>query len=174
VQQGLTAIIRRLREVMSALHPTVLQYAGLEAALHAVADQQAGLGGFEADVAVEAAATGVRDELLLSVARELLGNAARHARASRVEVSVRAEEDELVLTVADDGAGMAPGRVEQALARGAIGLAISRERVEAVGGELSVTSAPAPGTRVRARVPRGRAPDRKAGISSLEVRQDRE
>ena len=46
-QERLGAIIRRLREVMSALHPTVLQYGGLEAALHAVADEQAGAGGFE-------------------------------------------------------------------------------------------------------------------------------
>ena len=174
VQERLSAIVRQLREVMSALHPTVLQYAGLEAAVQAVADQQAGQAGFEVEVAVESEAAGVRDELLLSVARELIGNAARHAHAARVGVEVRREGDDLVLVVADDGTGMAPGAVEQALARGAIGLAACRERVEAVGGELAIASEAAAGTRVRARIPTGTVPERKIGISSLGVRPDRE
>ena len=174
VRERLTAIIRQLRDVMSALHPTVLQYAGLEAALQAVADQQSGLAGFEAEVAVDGEATRVRDELLLSVARELIGNAARHAQATRVGVEVRREGGDVVLVVADDGTGMAPGALEQAVARGAIGLAACRERVEAVGGKLVIASEPAAGTRVRARIPTGPVPERKTGISSLGVRPERE
>ena len=67
---------------------------------------------------VEPDAAGVHDELLLSLARELLANAARHAEASRVDVAVRREPGEVVLSVADDGAGFAPGRLEAALADG--------------------------------------------------------
>jgi len=142
---------------MSALHPTVLQYGGLEAALHAVADQQGHAGGFGTHVAVEPDAAGERDGLLLSVARELLTNAARHATAAHVEIEVATEEGHVVLEVVDDGAGMAPERPAQALAEGRIGLASCRERLEAVGGSLAVESVPGAGTRVRASAPRATA-----------------
>jgi signal transduction histidine kinase len=169
-QDGLGAVVRSLREVMSALHPTVLQYGGLEAALGAVADQQANAGGFAPELRVDPAATGVRDELLLSVARELLSNAARHASASRVEIALRRERDAIVLEVADDGAGLTPERLAEARDEGRIGLASARERMEAVGGSLVVTGGPGSGTRVRAQAPAGSAPG--AEISSLHKRPD--
>ena len=154
-QERVTGIVARLRDVMSALHPTMLQYGGLEAALLAVVEQERGTGEFEAHVVVDPAAAGERDELLLSLARELLANAARHASASRVDVGVHRQDGEIVLRVSDDGSGYAPGRLAQALAAGAIGIASCRERVEAVGGRLEVHSAPAAGTHATARIPAG-------------------
>ena len=174
-QERLTSIVVRLRDVMSALHPTMLQYGGLEAALLAVVEQERGSGEFEAHVTVDPAAAGLRDELLLSLARELLANSARHARADRVDVGVHLEPDAILLRVSDDGAGFAPGRVEQALAGGAIGIASCRERVEAVGGSLTVRSAPGAGTLAMAKIPLGATheePDR-VGIYPLDERSDR-
>jgi PAS domain-containing protein/two-component sensor histidine kinase len=153
VQARLMAIVRGLREVMSSMHPTVLQYGGLEAALRAVADQHGRSGGFEPRVSVDPAAVGARDELLLSVARELLENAARHASANAVAVEVRRDGDEIVIDVVDDGAGFGPERPERALAEGGIGLAACRERVEALGGTFAVRATPGAGTRVRATAP---------------------
>jgi signal transduction histidine kinase/PAS domain-containing protein len=169
-QERLTGIVVRLREVMSALHPTMLQYGGLEAALLAVVEQERGGGAFEAHVAVAPDAAGARDELLLSLGRELIANAARHAAARRIEVSVRREGDDLVLDVADDGGGFAPGRLEASLASGGIGVASCRERVEALGGAFSVRSAPGAGTRAVARIPvgaRATTPE-EVGISRLD------
>jgi PAS domain S-box-containing protein len=154
VHERLVSVVGQLREVMSALHPTVLQYGGLEAALQAVADQQAHAGGFEPHLSVEPAATGLRDELVLSVARELLTNAAKHARARNVRVAVRRDGGDAVeLEVADDGIGLTPGRAGEALHDGHIGLASCRERVEAVGGTMTVAGGSAAGTRISARVP---------------------
>jgi two-component system NarL family sensor kinase len=174
-QERLTGIVVRLRDVMSALHPTMLQYGGLEAALLAVVEQERGAGEFEAHVVVDPAAAGARDELLLSLARELLANASRHAAASRVDVGVHLQGEEIVLRVADDGAGYARGRIAQALAAGAIGLASCRERVEAVGGRLEVHSAPGAGTHATARIPRRRLTldGHEAGISRRDDGQDR-
>ena len=146
-------VVARLRAVMVALHPTVLAYGGLDAALHAVAAQQSVAGGFEVEVDVDPAAIGQRDELLLSVARELLTNAARHARASRVELTLRRAPEGVVLEVADDGAGVPAGREREALAEGHIGLATSAERVAAVGGRLALEPLPGGGTRARAEFP---------------------
>jgi signal transduction histidine kinase len=146
-------VVARLRAVMVALHPTVLAYGGLDAALHAVAAQQSVAGGFEVEVDVDPSAIGQRDELLLSVARELLTNAARHARASRVELRLRSVADGVVLEVTDDGAGVPAGREREALAEGHIGLATSAERVAAVGGRLALEPLPGGGTRARAEFP---------------------
>ena len=154
-QDGLTAILAHLREVMSALHPTILHYGGLEAALRAVAEQEFAGREFASHVEVEPDAAGAHDELILSLCRELLANAARHAKASRVDVAVRCESGDVVLSVEDDGAGFAPGRLEAAFSTGGIGLASCRERVEALGGGLSVRTAPGAGTRVAARIPLG-------------------
>jgi two-component system NarL family sensor kinase len=144
----------------------VLQYGGLESALHAVAEQQGGAGGFETAVTVDPSAAGVHDELLLSLARELLENTAQHASATRADVAIRTEPSGVVLSVADDGAGFPPGRLDAALAGGAIGVASCRERVEAVGGTFTVRSQPGAGTRAEARIPAaGTAdPDRSASI----------
>ena len=173
-QERLIAILAHLREVMSALHPTMLHYGGLEAALLAVAEQEFAGQAFEAQVDVDAEAAGAHDELVLSLARELLANAARHAAASRVDVTVRREPGEIVLSVADDGSGLTPGRVEAALAAGGIGVASCRERVEALGGSLSVRSAPGAGTRAVARIPHipESSGDSAVEISRLDGRPD--
>ena len=144
--------------------------ATLEAAIHAVADQEGRTGGFEPTIAVEPAAAGVHDGLLLSVARELLANAARHAAAEHVDVAVRREDGQLVLEVADDGTGLADDRLAEARAHGRIGLASSIERVEAVGGSLSISPAPGGGTLVRATVPKmpGAKTDRESGIPRVD------
>ena len=152
-QERLTGIVAHLRDVMSAMHPTMLQYGGLEAALLAVVEQERGAGDFTAHVDVAPGAAGLRDELLLSLARELLANSARHAGADRVDVGVALGPDALVLSVADDGVGFVDGRLELALEAGAIGIASCRERVEALGGDLDVRSTPGAGTRVVARIP---------------------
>ena len=173
-QEHLGAVVKRLREVMSALHPTVLQYGGLEAALSAVADEQGGSGGFETQVQVDPQAAGLRDDLLLSVARELLANVARHAAASSARVVLRREDDDLVLDVADDGSGADPQRLERAVAEGRIGLASCRERMEAVGGSLVVEPAAGGGLHVRARAPAGDATGRSARAPAHAGPPDRE
>jgi signal transduction histidine kinase len=146
-------VVARLRAVMVALHPTVLAYGGLDAALHAVAAQQSVAGGFEVEVDIDQTAIGQRDELLLSVARELLTNAARHARATRVQLTLRRVPDGVLLEVADDGAGLPAGREREALAEGHIGLATSVERIAAVGGRLALEPLPGGGTCARAELP---------------------
>jgi two-component system NarL family sensor kinase len=144
--------IAQLRNVLVDLHPGVAG-AGLAPALQVMGDAQARQAAFDVAVTVEADAEGVHDQLLLSVARELLVNVVKHADARHVELSVRRREDAVVLEIHDDGRGFDPARRADALAQGHIGLASSVERVESVGGRLEVDSAPGHGTRVRAELP---------------------
>lgn len=80
------------------------------------------------------------------IAGEALANVARHARAGRVKVEVRAGDDALTLRVADDGTGFVPG------ASPGIGLASMRRRAEALGGTLDLDTGAA-GTVLTARLP---------------------
>jgi len=86
------------------------------------------------------------------VVQEAVTNAARHAAASRIEVSLSATAATLTATVRDDGKGF---DVRAALqpTRQPFGLLGMRERVAAVGGAVDVTSEPGRGTVVEARIP---------------------
>ena len=146
------AAIARLREAMMALHPVTLEQGGFELALGAVARQAARHGDFEIEIDLDPELVAAQDELFLAVARELLTNAARHAAASRVRVTLARAGDAVELAVADDGKGMEPGRRERALAEGHIGLASVAQRVQSEGGEFELESSPT-GTTARARMP---------------------
>ncbi len=144
--------IGRLREAMMALHPVTLEQGGFETALGAVARQAARQGGFNIELDIDPAALDIADALLLAIARELLTNAARHAKAEEVTVTVRKRDDLLELEVTDDGRGMPSGRREEALSEGHIGLASVYERVRSVNGDFGVESSTS-GTRAVARLP---------------------
>jgi two-component system NarL family sensor kinase len=144
--------ISQLRNALVDLHPGVAG-AGLAPALQVMGDAQARQAAFDVDVTVEADAEGVHDQLLLSVARELLVNVVKHADAAHVELSVTRRHDAVVLQIRDDGRGFDLARRADAPAQGHIGLASSVERVESVGGRLEIDSAPGHGTRVRAELP---------------------
>ena len=144
--------IARLREAMMALHPVTLEQGGFRQALGAVARQAERRGAFEVAIAVDESALDHEDELLLAVARELLTNAARHAGADQVHVVLRREDEVLELEVSDNGRGIEPGRREEALVEGHIGLASVTERLHQCGGTFELQSSAA-GTRALARVP---------------------
>ena len=150
---GLDRTVEQLRTAISELHPYVLEHAGLPAALEAVATEQGRRGRFHARVRVGPDASGPHDQLVLSLARELLVNAAKHAGASEVTVAVARTGSELVLEVGDDGRGIDLSRLASAPAEGHIGLASCAQRVQALGGRFDVLPATNGGTRVMATIP---------------------
>jgi two-component system NarL family sensor kinase len=146
------ATIGRLREAMMALHPVTLERGGFEQAVGAVARQAGRQGSFEVALELDPEALDYGDELLLSVARELLTNAARHSKAGAVAVALCLRDETLELEVVDDGGGIEPGRLDEALAEGHIGLASVNERVKAAGGDFELATSPS-GTRALVRLP---------------------
>jgi PAS domain S-box-containing protein len=154
-REGVERAVKLLREAVHALHPVVLQHGGLEAAMQAAAGQAARQGGFFAEVVVDPAATGLRDELVMSLARELLNNCAKHSQAEHVHVTVGRVDGTVLLEVSDDGRGLDPHAVASAPMHGHIGLASLTQRVEAVGGTLDLSGGDGGGTTVVARLPIG-------------------
>jgi len=81
------------------------------------------------------------------VCQEGLNNIARHANASRVEIRLQVAPGVVELRLRDDGCGFDPEHTPV----GHYGLSMMRERAEAVGADLSVTSRPGHGTEVAIR-----------------------
>ncbi len=90
------------------------------------------------------------EEALYRIAQEALNNALKHARATTLNVVLRVDQGNVVLEVADDGGGF---DVPEANGNGGLGLTSMRERAEALGGVLRITSTQGAGTRVCLCVP---------------------
>ncbi|MER6578564.1 sensor histidine kinase [Nonomuraea sp. NPDC001023] len=91
------------------------------------------------------------ESTLLRVAQEALANVGRHARATRVGITLSYMEDVVALDVRDDGSGFTPG--SGGGSGGGFGLVAMRQRVTRLAGSLAVESAPGQGTGISATVP---------------------
>ena len=143
--------IEQLRVLIAELRPAALDQRGLQPAIEDLAQQVATSEGIETRVHVDLDAIGDRPldaELRTAVYRlvqEALTNVVKHAEAGCVSIAVTGGEDGLEVAVVDDGGGFDPDA-----STGGYGLAGMRERVELVGGTLSIASAVGGGTTVRA------------------------
>jgi len=140
----LTTLIRELR-------PPGLERKTLDTALHEYVTQWSRQNGIAAEIKVDGtpSVTAPGEDTLFRVAQEALANVARHSQARHVSVELAQRGDEIALVIEDDGAGFDPGRVEKG-----IGLDSMRERLEAIGGRLDISSQAPAGRRVMATVRR--------------------
>ena len=100
-----------LRQVTRELHPSVLDEAGLAAAVQSLADSFSERTGVPVECSIDYPQRHVFDATLYGAARELLNNVARHADAHRVELELSDRGDVVTLDVRDDGVGMNPSIV---------------------------------------------------------------
>jgi signal transduction histidine kinase len=85
------------------------------------------------------------------IVQEALNNCEKHARGTRIQVSIRAGPDMLIVEVADDGQGFTWN--DKGMPGGGLGILGMRERAMMVGGKLTIESSPGHGTRVIASIP---------------------
>jgi two-component system NarL family sensor kinase len=150
---ALTATLADLRGAIFELHPHVLDQAGLEPAIRAVAERASRRGGFDIDLYLNHSHRHPHEALLLGAAREFLSNAARHAHATNVTLTLTDENGAIVLTTQDNGVGFDVNTISHFVADAHIGLLSQRERIEAAGGQLDITSSPGTGTTVTVTLP---------------------
>ncbi|MGV0949693.1 MAG: type IV pili methyl-accepting chemotaxis transducer N-terminal domain-containing protein [Azonexus sp.] len=94
---------------------------------------------------------------VMHIVQESLSNIRKHARASRVGVTVRRSRDGLEVEVVDDGGGFDPVNEPKVHSDRHVGLQIMRERAQRIGGECQITSEPGKGALVRLVLPRKQA-----------------
>ena len=162
-QRAITTLDRALRDVRDLafdIRPQILDDLGLVAACRWLVGRQARTVGYRAgfdagrvpgplSVEVEAAC--------FRTLQEALTNVARHAHASRVTVTLAQRDQELVLSVGDDGVGFDARRLRHRRRGPSLGLVGITERVALVGGSVDVASRVGSGTMLIARFPIGPA-----------------
>ena len=144
IAAGLAGAMAELQEFSRGIHPAILTERGLGPALRTLARRSAVP--VDLDVTTSARCPEPVEVAAYYVASEALANAMKHARASRIEVSLAARAGSLLLSVRDDGVGGADP------ARGS-GLAGLADRVEALGGSIHVHSAAGAGTHIAVDLP---------------------
>ena len=93
--------------------------------------------------------------------KEALSNAAKHARATTVTVDIRSRDATFVVTVADDGKGF-----DLSESHSGNGLAFMRARLDEIGGNLAIETAPGRGVRITFTLPLRDGPDTCPDIST--------
>lgn len=139
-----------VRNMALLLRPSMLDDLGLVAALKWQAREVTRRSGLKVKMATEDIADDLPDShrtCLYRVVQEALDNCVKHARASQVRVVVHRDRDGLSVTVQDDGAGFEPGREK------GMGLLGMEERIQRLGGVLSIDSKPGHGTVLSIQLP---------------------
>ena len=147
--------IQSVRKIASRLRPEVLDQLGLTAAIGWCA------GDFRKRTGIRCKLSLPSDTLILDherstaafrIFQELLTNVARHANATRIDVAMRVDSGALVLTVEDNGRGIAESAIEDSKSLGLLGM---RERVLPFGGAIEIAGVRDKGTKVRVCIPLG-------------------
>jgi signal transduction histidine kinase len=145
--------IKTVQRIASELRPGILDHLGLAAAVEWLAEEQ-----FKRHAIITTTDISIDEELvgektataLFRITQEALTNVARHANASRVGISLRAEEGAIELEVHDDGIGIGE---EQVSGPESFGLRGMYERVHELAGSISIVGQSGLGTRLIVSIP---------------------
>lgn len=169
--KGLTRNIARTQKLVAhsvnvihqfarELRPAMLDDLGLIPALNTYMKhfrEETGIEVSLCGVATDEPVNGEDRTVLYRVAQEALTNVARHAHASRVDVSIQKRRNRVCMRIQDDGKSFNVAHTLHANGGKRLGLLGMRERLEMVGGSFDVVSAPGHGTTIEAQIPLGPA-----------------
>jgi signal transduction histidine kinase/ligand-binding sensor domain-containing protein len=144
--------LQEMRLLVYELRPQILENEGLIGALEhrlAAVERRAGINARLLSTQEIYLPQNIEEELFY-ISMEALNNALKHAKASEVVVSLKIEKESLILTIEDNGRGFDP---KLAVSQGGMGLSSMTERVEKVGGSLSIQSEDGAGTIISVSVP---------------------
>lgn len=144
-----------VRRIARELRPTILDDLGLTEAVRAYAHEVVARGTTTVTVQThgwQGRLDPTHELVFYRVIQEALSNVAKHAGASKVEVTIARQDDAIVATVEDNGQGFWPDADVLPTGQG-LGLLGMRERLALVGGDLEIDTHPGAGTRIRATAP---------------------
>jgi signal transduction histidine kinase len=145
--------IQTVRRIATELRPGILDSLGLVAAIEWQANDFQKRTGIPCPVTTTVADTLWNQEfstVFFRIFQETLTNVIRHAKATRVEVRLFEENENLVLVIKDNGRGISEDELASTRSNGLVGM---RERAMLIRGDLTLTGAPGQGTTVTLRAP---------------------
>ena len=153
----LNQTIQYTRTLTFEISPPVLYELGLPAAIEWLGEQFQKKFDIETEVSVGTDKVVLKEEIqvaLFKSLQELLNNAAKHARASKVEVEMQVKDGSTIVTVKDNGNGFDLSRLEPSNGnKEGFGLFSIRERLNYLGGQLDVETSKGSGAKFTMRVP---------------------
>ena len=157
--QRLAAISDDVRHMAYRFHPSILEDLGLPTALRQMADDWSARTGIKLVTVLEEIVDPLPPHVascLYRIVQESLTNVMKHAQATRVEIELTCDGQEVTLSVQDDGIGFTLD--ERQDARHGLGLVNIRERVRFLHGRFGIRSEPGRGTDITVQIPFPGAP----------------
>jgi signal transduction histidine kinase len=149
--------LRQVRTMLFDLRPVILETHGLVPALETYAERLRENEGMTIQLRLEGTLERLEpqaESAIFSIVQEAVNNAKKYAREGQVWLTVQRREDELVVSIKDEGPGFDVTSVEKSYGqRGSLGLINMRERAALIEGNLSIQSAVGQGTTVVLTVP---------------------
>jgi len=145
--------IQSVRRIASRLRPEVLDNLGLIAAIEWHAGDFRKRTGIRCKISAPSETPALdreRSTAAFRIFQELLTNVARHANATRIDVTMRVDSGALVFTVEDNGKGIAESAINDSNSLGLLGM---RERVLPFGGAIEIAGFRDKGTQVKVSIP---------------------
>ncbi len=143
--------LKEVRRFSHELRPGVLDQLGLTAALEVLTDEMNSRNQIHVNFNVkgtERRLSNEEEQALFRIVQEALSNVRKHSRATQAEVNLNFMRNKLRLTVTDNGKGFNPSEIDDAMAKGRLGLIGMKERVRLIDGTLIIKSKPNIGTSV--------------------------
>lgn len=153
---------QKVRNFIFELRPMMLDDLGLVPTVKRYIDTYKEQTGLDVDLVISGSETRMASYLEVMIFRslqELLGNAARHSQASKVKVTLNIDSDIVRVSVDDNGKGIAADDLQS---DGNLGIKITRDRVEMLGGRAEIDSVPGQGTRITFEMPMAKAEETPA------------
>jgi signal transduction histidine kinase len=171
-QRLVTKSVDIIHRFARELRPAVLDDLGLIPALHSFMKNFTARTGVRTHLTAFAGVEQLdtpRRTVLFRIAQEALTNVARHAKASRAEVSIQKLPDGVCMKIKDDGKSFQVERTLHGNGGNRLGLLGMRERLEMVGGRFEIESAPGKGTTITAQIPIGKLARGGVGAPLMET-----
>ena len=155
MEKSIELTIQAIQKISAELRPPVLDSFGLVTALEWQAKEFQARTGIRCELALSAAGISIdsdRSTTVFRIFQETLTNVARHARATRVRISLAVEDGHLLLEVQDNGRGIDPADISNGRSLGILGM---KERALAWSGDVTIHRLPQQGTAVAVQIPLG-------------------
>jgi PAS domain S-box-containing protein len=153
IQNLLRSLVTTTRRMQTELRPTMLDLFGIKAAIHELIDDFRQRGSIEYDLSLPDEDIAIGHKLEITVYRmlqEILNNVVKHAQATHVDIILDVDEDQVALTVRDNGIGLSSESRDRPNAYGLRGL---QERAAFLGGTVSFSRGRNGGTVVSVQLP---------------------